>query len=91
MSHFEDNKYRFRKLSPTGHRLKTQSGTRIKTVKAIAIWLKMGQNVSKKMKFFQRNVTPIHRQKLLKCALLWNELDEVEKELKDRPPLKNIK
>jgi len=52
--------------------------------------LKLGQNVSRKMKFCQRNISQTHRQTLLKCAELWIELDRLEEEVKNHPPKKNI-
>jgi len=89
MSHFDDNKYRVRDLLP-GIKLGTQARTRFETIKGISAWLKCKQKVSHKMKFCQRNISSIHRQTLLKCAELWNELDRMEEDVKNRPPKKNI-
>jgi hypothetical protein len=89
MSHFDDNKYRVR-LSSHGINLGTKARTRFETIKSIAGWLKLDGRVSSKIKFCQRNISPTHRKTLLGCAELWNELDRMEKEVKDRSPKKNI-
>jgi hypothetical protein len=89
MSHFDDNKYRTRKLID-GKKLYTKALTRIETIKSIAEWARSGHTVSKQMKFCQRNISPDHRKALLECAELWNKLEKMEKEVKDRAPRKNI-
>lgn len=90
MSHFDDNKYRIRDLLPGTKKLPTRARTRTETIKWIAEWIKLGQKVSHQMKFSQRNISLAHREKLLKCAELWNELDSMEKEVKQNPPRKII-
>jgi hypothetical protein len=89
MSHFEDNKYRIRDLLP-GYKLKSKARTRLETIKSIAAWLKLNQGVSNQMKFCQRNISPTHRGTLLKCAQLWNDLDRMEEEVKNRLPKKSF-
>lgn len=93
MSHFEDDKYRFRILLPeslSGHKLKTEARTRLGTIKRIAGCLKRGMRVSNKIKFCQRDISSTHREKLLKCAVFWNDIQRMEEEVKNRSPKKNI-
>ena len=80
MSHFDTNKYRVRYP-----KLGSKAYPRKETIELIAQFQSLGCSVGKRKLFGQRRISAEHNLALMESARLWNVLDRMEKQVKDRP------